>query len=129
MRQPDFEFLSRAKDLRPTEKWFFARLVHLCDDQGRLHRSVAYLHAHTGVSTGHTGHVIRHLNETGYIRATIAKTSRGHETWLLFLTGKGLLPEGEHAPRPKPPMPLPGPATLEAGNIRITIQVEPREET
>lgn len=126
MPRPNIPTLRDDTALTHLEKWFFVCLTDLCDERGRCQRSVRELHRLTHVSLGGISEMLHHLVEMGYIRASPSPDGRGKDTWLIFLTEKGLLGDNETLP-PKPPATMPDPATIEAGDIRIKISFEPRE--
>jgi len=125
-RLPDNAALRKDRSITHLEKWFFTCLVDLADERGRLHQSVRALSSATRISASQISEMLRRLVATGYLRGSLSPDARGKSIWLIFLTEKGLLPEGEQGPK-RLPITLPGPATIDAGPVRITLIVEPRE--
>lgn len=117
MRLPDLDALFADTRLGHMERLLFIAIVHYSDERGMSPRAVRAWKAKTHISVGHANTLIHHLSDAGYIRVTSS---------FIFLSEKGLLPQ-DAQPRAAPLLELPGPAILEAGNVRITIRVEPRD--
>jgi len=119
--------LMAERKLTTTEKLFYIYLVQdICNDTGICHIPITELHKRTLIAGSSLSTSIRKLIETGYIRGTLTPNRSGHDAWLIHLTEYGLLREGEREPT-KPALILPEPASIDAGPVRITITVEPRD--